>query len=110
MKQLFEMSTDCSIHEWNGKCSLLTSAMNKMNPSSMWHCDVENFGWMKRSGYKDFKALDGSDLLTSILPKADCHFTVHVDYRSRVIKVNNFHHDNSTGNEWYTIKRNKKGN
>lgn len=93
--------------EWECLCDSLTELMEKINPKGQWHCNVHNAGWMARNGYKNFKTTKGLELLQAILPKADCHFRIFVEGKGfgRYIKIQNFHHDSPTGNEWYEVVR-----
>ena len=87
--------------EWNGLLFDLTEKLREIDPQGYWHCKVNNFGWRKTSGYKNFQAQTGQEFLSKILPKTDCSFHIYID--DNVIKIQNFHHDSPTGNEWYTI-------
>ena len=71
-----------------------------------WYAEVANFGWRSQNGSKVFKASNGTELLSEVLPNTDCTFYIHrsKDKRSNVIKIQNFHHDSPVGNEWYTIR------
>ncbi|MBU2571578.1 MAG: hypothetical protein KJ725_16440 [Gammaproteobacteria bacterium] len=50
----------------------------------------------------DFEADDGKTFLANILPKTDCTFKVFLE--QNIIRIQNFHHDSPTGNEWYTVR------
>ena len=91
--------------EWECMCDELTEMMQKINPNGQWHCTVENFGWQARNGYKNFNATKGQSLLSNILPRTDCHFRIFVEGKGfgRYFKIQNFHHDSPTGNEWYKV-------
>lgn len=84
----------------------LTVAMKKINPSGYWKAKVENFGWRGISGKKVFKAFNGNELLSEILPKTENTFFV---WKTRTgFVINNFHHDSrfaGTSGEWYYIDR-----
>ena len=56
-----------------------------------------------RVGYSDFKATDGGTFLSKILPDTDCTFNVFLD-ADQTVRIQNYHHDAPTGNEWYTIR------
>jgi hypothetical protein len=93
--------------EWECLCDNLTELMQKINPKGQWHCNVQNFGWMARNGFKNLVATKGSQLLSGILPNTDCHFRIFVMGKGfgRYLKIQNFHHDSPTGNEWYEVRR-----
>ena len=74
-----------------------------MGDDEDWHCEVENFGWQNSNGYKDFRATNGATLLREILPNTDCTFNIWKDDDPRQLRIQNFHHDSPTGNEWYTL-------
>jgi hypothetical protein len=76
--------------------------LQAINPDGHWHADVEKFGWRNLNGYKDFEADDGKTFLANILPKTDCTFNVFLE--QNIIRIQNFHHDSPTGNEWYTVR------
>jgi hypothetical protein len=86
--------------EWDRMTDALDAIIRKVNPSGEWHCEVKNFGWQRLNGTKDFKAVDGNALLRGILPKTQNSF--HIFVEGKTIKVQNFHHDSPTGDEWYT--------
>jgi hypothetical protein len=69
-----------------------------------WLATVENFGWQKLGGEKEFKAEDAEELLQQILPKTECHFKIWIDMAGQKIRLQNFHHDSPTGDEIYTIR------
>ena len=91
--------------EWENLLYCLTEKLNEINPEGYWHGEVENFGWRKASGHKDFKADTARTFLAAILPQTDCTFHVYIDesHPFKEIKIQNFHHDSPMGNEWYTI-------
>lgn len=88
--------------EWESLTDCLTETLQAMNPDGHWHADVEKFGWRNLNGYKDFEADDGKTFLANILPKTDCTFNVFLE--QNIIRIQNFHHDSPTGNEWYTVR------
>jgi hypothetical protein len=97
--------------EWDDLTSALTELMNDCmrfrGTEGYWHSEVENFGWQKLSGQKDFKAETGTELLRKILPNTECHFKIYKV--GNVLRINNFHHDSPVGAEWYTVRpMNKK--
>ena len=91
--------------EWNDLLFALTEKLNEINPEGYWHGEVENFGWRKTSGHKDFEANTAQAFLSAILPQTDCTFHLFIDesHSFKEIRIQNFHHDSPTGNEWYTI-------
>lgn len=48
------------------------------------------------------EADNGKSFLSHILPNTECMFRVFID-DDKTIRIQNFHHDSPTGNEWYTI-------
>lgn len=80
-----------------------TETMNKKNPSDLWEAEVKNFGWRRANGVKEkFRASDGRTLLSEILPRTDCSFKIF-DLEPKGFAIQNFHHDNDTGTEWYHV-------
>ena len=79
----------------------LTIVIEKLNPDGFWSGQVKNFGWMNQHGTNHFMALSGIELLSSILPKTDCTFKIFQE--EGVLKIQNWHHDSLTGNEWYVL-------
>ncbi|MBS3954321.1 MAG: hypothetical protein KGZ88_15340 [Methylomicrobium sp.] len=94
---------DLIAYEWAALTEQLTVLLNTLNPSGYWHAEVTHFGWRSRNGYKDFEADTGARFLASILPATDCTFKVFVT-EDGTVRLQNFHHDAPTGNEWYTVK------
>ena len=68
----------------------------------MWKVEVSNFGWRNQDGQKILRAENGLELLRGILPDTECTFRIYHDGRTG-LKIQNFHHDSPTGNEWYYI-------
>lgn len=95
--------SDLYTFEWEDLTDFLTETLKEINPDGYWHAEVENFGWRRQSGYSDFKTTDGRMFLNKILPNTDCTFKVFLD-ADQTIRIQNFHHDAPTGNEWYTIR------
>jgi len=87
--------------------SNLTEFMKKHNQpnyyKNMWVVSVNNFGWRNLSGAKIICAESGEDLLRQLLPKTECTFYIYKNNRNS-FKIQNFHHDSPTGNEWYYVK------
>lgn len=96
------MDSDLFQFEWDCLLDNLTEQLNTMNPNGFWSGEVTNFGWNKRQGFTEFQADNGRDFLANILPKTDCTFRIYIE-DERVLKIQNFHHDSPTGNEWYTL-------
>lgn len=94
--------TDLLSFEWDYLTESLTETLNALNPSGNWMAKVTGFGWRKQDGYKEIQADNGSDFLKSIFPETDCSFKLFQDEKG--IKIQNFHHDSPTGNEWYDIQ------
>ena len=85
--------------EWEVLTDSLTQILKSINPDGHWHAEVCNFGWRGQNGFKDFKAENGREFLNEILPNTECSFRVILE--DRWIRIQNFHHDAPTGNEWY---------
>jgi hypothetical protein len=94
---------DLMAWEWECLTDELTETLKEINPGGSWHAEVENFGWRRLSGYSNFKAEDGKEFLSSILPDTDCTFDIFLE-ADNALKIHNFHHDSPTG-EWYTIRQ-----
>lgn len=88
---------------WEALTSYLTEIMSTLNPAGYWHAEVNGFGWRSLSGVKDFKADDGGQFMRCLLPNTECTFKLFVA-EDNTIRLQNFHHDAPTGNEWYTVK------
>jgi len=99
--------TDFFEMEWESLTEWLTEIMQKKNYRNYykhsWDVKVENFGWRSSNGEAKIKAKDGTELLQKILPDTDCTFRIFHDGRTG-IKIQNFHHDSPTGNEWYHVR------
>ena len=82
----------------------LTELIQRINPSGLWHGEVEGFGWQNQSGTSDFEADNGQAFLQAILPRtAECYWKLWVK-DDKTIMINATHHDSPTwGKEWYTI-------
>jgi hypothetical protein len=95
-KLLFDSEEDFDLEE-------LTRIMLDKNSSKIWEAEVINFGWKRERGIKKkFTAEDGKDLLGRVLPPMDCIFKIY-ELDKKGFAIQNFHHDNNTGNEWYHI-------
>jgi hypothetical protein len=88
--------------EWDFMLAELTEKMLEINVGGHWQGEVVNFGWNKCHGFTEFVANNGGDLLANVLPKTDCTFHIYIE-NERCFKIQNFHHDSPTGNEWYTL-------
>jgi hypothetical protein len=95
--------SDLYTFEWEDLIGYLTETLKEINPNGFWHAEVTNFGWRNQCGYSDFEATDGKTFLNKILPNTDCTFNVFLD-TDQAIRIQNYHHDAPTGNEWYTIR------
>ncbi len=101
----FELACqDCDLlkFEWESLTNTLTETLNAVNPDGYWQAKVTGFGWRGQEGYKDFEADTGSNFLKNILLETDCSFKLFMD--KSIIRIQNFHHDSPTGNEWHTIQ------
>ena len=92
---------------WDDLCECLTDVMKSVAPDEdRWHCEVKHFGWRGLNGYKDFKAKNGKELLSAVLPKTDCTFKIYVE--DDHIRISNAHHDSPTGAETYIVESGKR--
>jgi len=107
----FGFSEEDSEFEWEDVCECLTQWMEEINPGGKWHAIVHNFGWQKLNGHKDFNADTGEELLGQILPKTDCHFKITQETAGdkKYLKLQNWHHDSNTGDEYYEIAQQNDG-
>jgi hypothetical protein len=64
-----------------------------------WLVQGRQMGWMKRSGYKQFSAKTGPELLKAVLPKTDCTFKIYIHDRHLTMRVS--HHDAPTGESYW---------
>jgi hypothetical protein len=87
---------------WECLLESLTEQLVSMNPDGHWSGEAINFGWQKSSGSAEFQADNGPGFLANILPKTDCTFRIYIE-NGNTVKIQNFHHDSPTGNEWYTL-------
>lgn len=87
--------------EWKYICDWLTEWMGELNQGAYWRADREYLGWRKCSGYKEFKALTGQELLREVLPDTQCTFSI--ERIDGTLVIDNAHHDAPTG-ETYTIR------
>ena len=87
--------------EWRDLCERLTEVIHRKNPDGGWHATVNNFGWRRLNGHKDFRADTGKKLLAALLPASECAFKVY--HYGRGLAINNAHHDSPTWDEWYFV-------
>jgi len=93
---------DWLAYEWEMFGETLTESLNYINPDNKkWYAEVNGFGWRGLGGHSTFEAKTGEEFLQVILPKTECTFNIWLD--ENTIKIQNYHHDSPTGNEWYTI-------
>jgi hypothetical protein len=98
---LVSQDSDLFTLEWESLCKDLTILMNKKNKHSGWKATVNNFGWQKLDGHKEFQAKNGKEFLQKILPETECSFKIY-NY-GRGFAINNAHHDSPSWDEWYYI-------
>jgi len=105
LKELAEKDAaeDSDIYQWDWDdlTAEITTWMKKQG-TDRWIGGVTGFGWRKQSGGSEFRASNGEDLLSKVLPKTDNRFEVYLEKDQ--IRIENWHHDAPTGGEWYTIK------
>jgi hypothetical protein len=81
----------------------LDEHIESKNPEYKWEAHVKNFGWQKKNGTMDkFEAKDGQELLNNLLPQTENHFTIF-EFKKTGFAINNKHHDNMDGDEWYYV-------
>ena len=86
--------------EWEYLTESLTELMNQINPKNLpWKATVRNFGWRKLNGSSEIDASDGEEFLRLLLPDTECQYRIFD--RKDHIAIQNWHHDNPTGDEWY---------
>lgn len=92
--------------DWENLLDCLTWFMEQLDivGSRAWRAEVSNFGWRNQSGYKDFNADNGRELLRKVLPDTDCTFNIWFDTVDWCIRIQNSHHDSPTGNERYEVR------
>ena len=88
--------------EWDYLLEELDELLKEVNPEGCWYCEVNNFGWRKHDGHAYLEFETAREMLSKVLPKCDCSFNIYKD--GNVLKVQNYHHDSPTGNEWYELK------
>lgn len=91
-------------YRWEEFLENFQDHLDSMMPENCrWLAKVENFGWRKQSGEKEFKAGDAEEMLRQILPKSECHFKIWIDMEGQEIRLQNFHHDSNSGDEIYVV-------
>ncbi len=98
---------DLFTFEWDYLLENLSEKLDEINPEGYWYCEVKNFGWRNLNGWNNFNSNNGQEFLRQILPDTDCTFRIYID-EDNTIRIQNFHHDSPTGNEWYTLTRDKQ--
>lgn len=92
---------------WDSMTDHLTEIMESLNRNNhykdKWIAEVNGFGWRNSVGFANITACNGTELLRGVLPDTECSFNIFKDGRNR-IKIQNYHHDSPTGNEWYYIR------
>ena len=87
--------------EWDYLLGQLNEIIKETNPDGYWYCKVSNFGWLKKSGYAYLKFDNGKDMIRRVLPQCECSFNVYRE--GKTLKIQNYHHDSPTGNDWYEL-------
>jgi len=103
------LTNNCSSEDWEFLTDFLTYYLKKVNRWGYVKVEVSNFGWKKSNAIKYIHVKDGEDLLYKILPNTECEFEFHYNQENKSIEIRNYHHDNSTGSEVYTVTATKKG-
>jgi len=96
MKEIMKGTNSCDEFDWDD-INYSVDVKGKFFKAT-----VENFGWQKLGGVAFIKANNMTEILTSILPNAECSFTIYS--KGKQIIVKNTHHDSTSGDETYTIK------
>ncbi len=89
--------------EWNDEVENLTEILKKISRYGYFHIEVKNFGWRNQDGSTVIKAKDGQDFINKVLPDTDNTFKIFKE--GNTLKIQNWHHDSPTGNEWYIIRK-----
>jgi hypothetical protein len=77
----------------------VSSIIRKKSKSGHWYVRVENFGWRSSAGYAYIETQIGREFMFKILPDTACTWKIF-NY-GRGIIIQNWHHDNCTGEEKY---------
>ena len=74
----------------------------KTNPEEkMWYAETSNFSWQNQSGWTFINGRNNSEeFLRMLLPDCACTFRIYYNEETKILSVENFHHDSPTG-EWY---------
>ena len=85
-------------------CINLETYLNKINPNGYFKATVHNFGWRNQNGHKYFKATNGRELLSELLPNTDCTYHIFKVKHGKKLAISNSHHDQPVPfKEWYVI-------
>lgn len=87
--------------EWDYLIEELDELIKEVNSDGYWYCTVENFGWRNQSGHAYLKFDTAQEMISRVLPKTDCSFNIFREKSN--IRIQNYHHDSPTGNEWYEL-------
>jgi hypothetical protein len=87
--------------EWENTEEEITELLEEINPNGFWYCTVKNFGWRKTSGEAYLQFTNGRDFVIKVLPKTNCSFNIFREENK--LKIQNYHHDSPTGDEWYEL-------
>lgn len=79
----------------------LDELLKQVNPEGYWYCEVKNFGWKSQSGYAYLEFSTGREMIQKVLPRTECSF--HIFREEYILRIQNYHHDSPTGNEWYEL-------
>ena len=88
--------------EWHYRWQDFLEAVTElMQGREYWRDDASDMGWMKRTGYKVFKATTREEFIRAISPNTDCTYAFHK--AGKGLKVRIGHHDAPMG-EHHVIK------
>ena len=87
--------------EWEYLLEELDQLIKEINSDGYWYCTVENFGWRNIDGHAYLKFETAKEMISRILPKCECSFNIFRE--KNIIRIQNYHHDSPTGNEWYEL-------
>lgn len=107
---VLEGTTELGEYDWEVTCAEFGRLLEHVHPRGVWLVQVAGFGWRSQTG-QGMVALssagDGEEMLRSILPETACRFRIFqkqaIAGNQTYIRLQNFHHDSPTGNEWYTL-------
>ena len=101
---MIEFDNCCDELDWEDLLEDLTEGMKQVEGyNCYWHIEGSNIGWQNRSGYKNFEAETGRELLHEILPNTACNGKIAIEESSNEIDITLYHHDSPTG-EFYTLR------